>query len=67
MTIFGQSGGGAKVSTLLAMPDAQGLFHRAVVQSGARLKAVLPEAATANARDLLAEAGVDANDPRALH
>jgi para-nitrobenzyl esterase len=32
--IFGQSGGGAKVSTLMGMPDAAGLFHRAVVQSG---------------------------------
>jgi para-nitrobenzyl esterase len=32
--IFGQSGGGAKVSTLMGMPTAKGLFHRAVVQSG---------------------------------
>ncbi|HTS66084.1 MAG TPA: carboxylesterase family protein [Candidatus Acidoferrales bacterium] len=35
MTIFGQSGGGGKVSTLMSMPAANGLFHRAVVQSGA--------------------------------
>jgi para-nitrobenzyl esterase len=35
VTIFGQSGGGAKVSTLLAMPMAKGLFHRAIFQSGA--------------------------------
>ena len=34
VTIFGESGGGRKVSTLLAMPDAQGLFHRAIIQSG---------------------------------
>jgi para-nitrobenzyl esterase len=34
VTIFGQSGGGWKVSTLLGMPAARGLFHRAVVQSG---------------------------------
>ncbi|MCX6903214.1 MAG: carboxylesterase family protein [Verrucomicrobia bacterium] len=33
--IYGQSGGGGKVSTLMAMPAAQGLFHRAAVQSGA--------------------------------
>ncbi len=33
VTIFGQSGGGAKVATLLASPPARGLFHRAVVQS----------------------------------
>ncbi|MEQ1782380.1 MAG: carboxylesterase family protein, partial [Hyphomonadaceae bacterium] len=35
VTIFGQSGGGAKVSTLLAMPAAKGLFHKAIIQSGA--------------------------------
>ncbi len=34
VTIFGQSGGGAKVSTLMAMPAATGLFHKAIVQSG---------------------------------
>ncbi len=33
--IFGQSGGGGKVSILTAMPSAKGLFHRAVMQSGA--------------------------------
>src|SRR5580693_6270566 len=43
VTIFGQSGGGAKVSTLLAMPAAKGLFHRAIVQSGSFLLAVEPE------------------------
>jgi para-nitrobenzyl esterase len=35
VTIFGQSGGGGKVCALLAMPQAQGLFHKAIVQSGA--------------------------------
>src|SRR4029078_6814524 len=34
VTIVGQSGGGGKVSTLMAMPSAKGLFHRAVVMSG---------------------------------
>src|SRR5581483_1384556 len=38
VTIFGQSGGGAKVSTLLAMPAARGLFHRAIVQSGSVIR-----------------------------
>jgi para-nitrobenzyl esterase len=38
VTIMGQSGGGAKVCTLTAMPSAKGLFHKAVVQSGAALK-----------------------------
>ena len=34
VTIFGQSGGGGKVATLLQMPAADGLFHRAIMQSG---------------------------------
>ncbi len=34
VTIFGQSGGGQKVSLLMAMPAAKGLFHKAVIQSG---------------------------------
>ena len=34
VTIFGQSGGGGKVNTLMAMPKAKGLFHKAIVQSG---------------------------------
>ena len=34
VTIFGQSGGGAKVNTLMAMPSAKGLFHKAINQSG---------------------------------
>ncbi len=45
--IFGESGGGAKVSTLMNTPAAQGLFHRAVVQSGAMLQ--FPDAANARA------------------
>jgi para-nitrobenzyl esterase len=38
VTIMGQSGGGAKVCALLAMPSAKGLFHKAVVLSGASLR-----------------------------
>lgn len=38
VTLFGQSGGGYKISVLLAMPAARGLFHRAIIQSGARLR-----------------------------
>lgn len=34
VTIFGQSGGGGKVTTIMAMPSAKGLFHKAIVQSG---------------------------------
>ena len=43
VTIGGQSGGGGKVSTLLAMPSAKGLFRRAIVQSGSTLRQALPE------------------------
>ena len=38
VTIFGQSGGGGKVTTLLATPSAKGKFHKAIVQSGAMLR-----------------------------
>ena len=37
VTIFGQSGGGGKVSTLMSMPSAKGLFHKAITQSGAHI------------------------------
>ena len=40
VTIFGQSGGGMKVSTLMAMPAARGLFHKAIAQSGPFVRAV---------------------------
>lgn len=52
--IFGESGGGAKISALLAMPAAKGLYHRASIQSGSALTATTAEAATENARKLLA-------------
>jgi para-nitrobenzyl esterase len=38
VTIFGQSGGGGKVSVLMGMPSAKGLFHRAIVESGSTLR-----------------------------
>ncbi|HYM35267.1 MAG TPA: carboxylesterase family protein, partial [Steroidobacteraceae bacterium] len=38
VTIFGESGGGRKVSAMMAFPPAQGLFHRAVVESGSALR-----------------------------
>ncbi len=41
--IFGQSGGGAKVNTLMAMPKAKGLFHKAVNESGAIRGAILEQ------------------------
>jgi para-nitrobenzyl esterase len=61
VTIFGQSGGGAKVSTLLAMPSAKGLFHRAIVQSGAALRGTPKDVATKNATAFLAALGLKPN------
>jgi para-nitrobenzyl esterase len=58
VTIFGQSGGAGKVSTLLAMPPAKGLFHRAIVQSGANLRGVSPADAAKTAQTLMAKLGV---------
>ena len=46
VTIFGQSGGGGKVSALLAMPAAKGLFHKAIIQSGAGVRFAEPERTT---------------------
>lgn len=52
--IFGQSGGGAKCATLMAMPPARGLFHRVLSMSGQQLTASRPETATRAARAVLA-------------
>ncbi len=56
--IFGQSGGGSKTSTLLAVPSAEGLFHRAAVQSGSTLKQATPAEATAETEKLLKALGI---------
>jgi para-nitrobenzyl esterase len=53
VTIFGQSGGGGKVATLMAMPSAKGLFHRAICQSGASIKGVTRANGTRTAQALL--------------
>jgi para-nitrobenzyl esterase len=55
VTIFGQSGGGGKVSTLLAMPAAKGLFHRAIAMSGSAVKGVPKERATQGAEAFMAK------------
>lgn len=61
VTIFGQSGGGAKVSTLLAMPSAKGLFHRAVIESGASLRGIPRDAANQSTEAFLAKVGLKPN------
>ncbi|HEY3911850.1 MAG TPA: carboxylesterase/lipase family protein [Stellaceae bacterium] len=62
VTIFGESGGGGKVSVLLAMPQARGLFHRAIIQSGAAIRVSTRERANALAEAALKELGLRAGD-----
>ena len=58
ITLFGQSGGGFKISVLLAMPEAKGLFHKAIIQSGARLRVHTPASASALAERCLQRLGL---------
>jgi para-nitrobenzyl esterase len=51
--VFGQSGGGAKIATLMAMPAAAGLFHRAATMSGQQVTASGPLNATLRTRAVL--------------
>jgi para-nitrobenzyl esterase len=53
VTVFGQSGGGAKIITLMAMPVARNLFHRAFTMSGQQVTAAGPRAATQRAEIFL--------------
>lgn len=59
VTIFGQSGGGAKVSSVLAMPAARGLFHKAINQSGASMAFVDDQQAELLIDRILAAASLD--------
>lgn len=58
VTLFGQSGGGAKIATLMAMPAAKGLFHRAMTMSGQQVTAAGPRAAAQRSRLFLDALGV---------
>jgi para-nitrobenzyl esterase len=66
VTIFGQSGGGRKVATLMSMPSAKGLFHRAIVESGAVLRLTTHEDAVKQTDLLLAELGLKSGQIREL-
>jgi para-nitrobenzyl esterase len=60
VTIFGQSGGGGKTTTLMAMPSARGLFHRSIAQSGSTFRGQTASDASAGAEQLLARLGINA-------
>lgn len=57
VTLFGQSGGGAKIATLMAMPAAEGLFHKAITMSGQQVTASGPLNAARRARAFLTALG----------
>jgi len=61
VTIFGQSGGGAKVATLLAMPSAKDLFHKAIMESGTLLRGVPREQGNKVAEAFLGKLGLKPN------
>ncbi len=58
VTVFGQSGGGAKIATMMAMPVAAGLFHKAWTMSGQQVTAAGERAADRRARDFRQSLGV---------
>ena len=58
VTIFGESGGGSKCATLMAMPAAHGLFHRVITQSGQQLTGRTREHGTDTARQVLKKLGL---------
>lgn len=60
VTLVGQSGGGAKIATLLAMPAARGLFAGAITMSGQQVTVTASDRATARARAVLARLGLRA-------
>lgn len=60
--IYGQSGGGSKVTTLMGMPSAKGLFNRAAVQSGGGGNPPSAEQARALTKQLMVELGLGPND-----
>lgn len=62
VTIFGQSGGGAKVNALMAMPSAKGLFHKAINQSGSFRSTMRDKSVTQEiGAEVLKQLGLDAN------
>jgi para-nitrobenzyl esterase len=67
VTVFGQSGGGGKVTALMGMPKAAGLFHRAIVQSGSMVYLPGPEQTAKLADAVLKELGITKANLEQLH
>lgn len=59
ITVFGESGGGGKVGTLLSMPEAKDLFHKAIIMSGTILNVNTKEMTEQLGRAVLDELGID--------
>ena len=67
VTVFGQSGGGGKVCALTTMPSAQGLFHRAIVESGSLGEWKKPEDSARTATAFFKELQIDASSGSSLN
>jgi para-nitrobenzyl esterase len=66
VTLFGQSGGGAKIACLMAMPAAKGLFHRVWTMSGQQVTVQGPRGATARARAAIEHLGISVDELRTV-
>ena len=62
ITVFGESGGGGKVGTLMCMPDAEGLFHKAIIMSGTILNVNTREMTQAFGKAVLEELGISIDE-----
>jgi para-nitrobenzyl esterase len=67
VTIFGQSGGGSKVCTLLAMPAGKALFHRAIVQSGSMQRARTPDQAAQLTNAVMSQLQLSSSSIEKIH
>jgi para-nitrobenzyl esterase len=66
VTIVGESGGGGKVGTLICMPAAKGLFHKAIIQSGTLINTMTKEKSQALGAAVLKNLGITATDIQKL-
>lgn len=66
VTIFGESGGGGKVATLMCMPPAKGLFHKAIIMSGTLINVMTRDKSQAVGIELLNRLGITKNEVNKL-